>query len=285
VVGALEGKQEHSDNSGTPASSRISRSERLGWLGKYDNAGQPIEAQASLRNDVSSTYGGARTGLLALAWSPLPAWKLSTQWATAFSAPAFSDQQFALPGVTLRPERSRNVELAAQFQQERNSARLAWFKQRQHDRIGSDANFNSINIANAANSGFELLGQAALGSTQIGGEAIWQNPRDLDANKLLARRSRQTTVLTIQQPLGTADVGAAIRRNGQRADVVFNPDFSQSDVTVPGRTTLALSAGYKISPAWRLAAKLDNATNNRSPEVLGYNPAPRSLGVSLSGKL
>jgi vitamin B12 transporter len=279
LVGALEGKQERTESRGSPSTSRITRSTRLGWLGQYANAGQPIEVQTSLRHDDSSTYAGASTGLVALAWSPLQAWKLSSQWSTAFSAPSFIDQQFAAPGVTLRPERSRNVEVAAQYWQGEHSARLAWFRQRQHDRIGFDVDGNGINIDNSVNRGIELMAQTRLGSLALGGEAIWQNPRNLDSGRELARRARQTQVVNLRQTVGQAELGASLRHTGERRDSDFNNAYA------PSRTTLGLTAGWRISSKWRVAAKLDNATDSQRPEVVGYTPAPRSLGVSLSGKL
>ncbi|MEY4751842.1 MAG: hypothetical protein RIQ60_4056 [Pseudomonadota bacterium] len=293
LVAALEHKGEQASDSGSTFdpgvkfSSRSTRSMRLGWLGSYAHAGAPIDVQASLRHDESSAFGGADTGLLALAWSPLPAWKGSVQYSTAFSAPTFSDQQFAVTGVQLRPERSHNLELALQYQQADTSARLAWFRQHQSDRIASDglfhANFHSlINIAQASNRGFELLGQTRLGSATLDGEAIWHNPKDLSTGQVLKRRARQTTTLKLQQPLGAYDLGWSLRHVAARADV---DPITFGNATAPAGTSLGLTAGWAVSPAWRLAARLDNATNQRNPEVLGYNPAPRSLGISLSGRL
>jgi outer membrane cobalamin receptor len=86
----------------------------------------------------------------------------------------------------------------------------------------------------------------------------------------------------VQHGLGSWDVGAAVRHSGQRADV---DPVSFADAIAPARTTLALTGGWTISPAWRLAARLDNATENQRPEVLGYRPAQRSLGLSLSARL
>jgi vitamin B12 transporter len=218
---------------------------------------------------------------------PLSPLRLSAQWGTSFSAPSFFNQRFAVAGTTLRPERSHNAELAVQLQGDPGSVRLAWFRQRQTDRIAGDGqlhldNKSLVNIAHAGNNGIELLGDARLGHTTISGEATWQNPRNLDTGKVLQRRARQTQSLSLQQGLGSWDAGATVRHNSQRAD--FDPVTFGVGIA-PARTNLALTAGYRISPAWRLAAKVDNATNNRDPEVLGYNPAPRSVGVSLSGKL
>ncbi|MFM2067627.1 MAG: hypothetical protein RLZZ584_2536 [Pseudomonadota bacterium] len=283
LVGALERKVEATEDSSTTPASRSTSSLRLGWLGSYNTGRQPIDVQASLRSDDNSLYGRADTGLVALAWTPVGTLKLSAQWSTAFSAPSFSDQQFAAPGLTLRPERSRNIELAAQVQQAAGSLRLAWFRQRQSDRIGFTPTFRTINIARASNQGFELLAQTQLAArTTLSGEAIWQNPRDADSGQPLKRRARQTQSLGLQQGLGAWDLGVALRHSGQRADV---DPVTFADATAPARTTLALTGGWKLGPAWRLAARLDNATDNQRPEVLGYTPAQRSLGLSLSGRL
>jgi vitamin B12 transporter len=287
LIGAAETHLEAAEDSDTPRETRRTRTLRAAWLGRYAFAGQALETQANLRRDDNSLYGQADTGLIALAWLPVAPLRLSAQWGTAFSAPSFFNQRFAVAGSTLRPERSHNAELALHWQAEAASVRVAWFRQRQSDRIAGDGlvhldSKSLVNIAHAANNGIELLGQAQWGGTTLSGESTWQNARNLDTGAALQRRARQTQALSMQQGLGSWDAGAALRHSGQRSD--FDP-VSFGVGSVPARTTLALSGGYKVSPVWRLAAKLDNATNNRSPEVLGYNPAPRSLGLSLSGKL
>ncbi|MEY2686931.1 MAG: hypothetical protein RL375_1129 [Pseudomonadota bacterium] len=286
LVGALEDKREATEDSSHPLGIRSTRSLRLGWLGSYA-AAWPIDVQTSLRSDDSSAYGRANTGLLALAVTPLPAWKFSAQWSTAFSAPSFSEQQFAVTGTTLKPERARNAELATHYQRGDSSARLAWFRQRQSDRITSDglvhADFKSlVNIAHAANHGVELLARTRLGTATLGGEAIWQNARDVDTGKPLKRRARQTSTLTLQQPWGSWDGGLWLRRTGARADV---DPVTFADAIAPARSTVGVSAGWKVAPGWRLGAKLDNATNARHAAVLGDTPTPRTLSLSLSGQL
>ncbi|MFM2119476.1 MAG: hypothetical protein RL722_944 [Pseudomonadota bacterium] len=284
LIAAVEDKREQLKDSATPQTARSTTSLRTGWLGSYTLGGQVLDTQLSLRHDDNSRYGSARTGLLALGWSVAPGLKLSLQGGNAFSAPSFSQQQFAAPGVTLKPERSRNLEAAAQWTAGAgHSLRLAWFRQRQSDRIASNAAFENVNIAHARNQGVEALGQWQLArGTTLSGEALWQNPRDADSGQALKRRARQTQALSLGQELGALDLGASLRHQGARADV---DPVTFADATAPARTTLALSAGWRISPAWKLAAKLDNATDTKRPEVLGYTPAPRSLNLSLSGRL
>ena len=49
------------------------------------------------------------------------------------------------------------------------------------------------------------------------------------------------------------------------------------------RTTLGLSAEHALSPNWTIGAKVNNLTNSRTPEVLGYTPPPRDVLVTLRG--
>ncbi len=277
-----ETRRERFVDSGTPARTRITDSLRMAWLGRPAAGWQ---TQMALRSDDSSDFGRATTGLVALAWQWQPSLKLSAQWATGFSAPSFLDQQFAAPGVLLRPERSRQGELALQWSERGRSLRAAAFVQRQRDRVAFDpVTFEAGNIARASNRGLELMLQTPVPFDADGvltSDVTLQDPRDRDTGLRLKRRARASAALNYVTRFAQWHSVAALRHTGKRLDT--DPlTFGNADN--PSRTTLDLSLSREIVPGWRLGVKVDNATGSDTPEVLGYTAPPRSVMMSLQGR-
>jgi vitamin B12 transporter len=280
----VETKREHFSDATTPERTRNTDSLRLGWLGRFGGHDQPLQLQANLRNDRSSAYGSATTGLLALAYTLQPQWKASAQWSTGFSAPSFIDELYANPATQLRAEHSQQGELALQWSgPDAALVRAALFVQRQHDRLSFDpVTFETVNIANSKNSGVELMAQWPIGPARLGAEVTVQNPRDADTGQLLKRRSRHSFALNASGDVTGWHGVAALRYTGERLDT---DPVTFGDAMNPARTTLDLSLWRQLTPIWRVRAKLDNLTNSRASEVLGYTAAPRSLLLTLQAAL
>jgi vitamin B12 transporter len=279
----VERKSEHFDDveAGTPtARQRDTDALRVGWVAK---SGERIEWQAHLRSDHSDDYGHATTGLFAVGYALTPEWKLSARAGSAFNAPTFIDQQYAAPGTTLKAEHSRDAELALQWSHGTQQARVALFAQRQRDRIDFDpVTFATANIARSRNNGLELMGQLDAGPGRLGVELTLQAPRNAETGEPLKRRARQSLALNYRVTQGRWQWGAALRHTGQRLDT--DPvTFANADN--PARTTLDLTTQWQINPTWRVAAKLENAGNARTPEILGYTAAPRSLSLQLFARM
>lgn len=279
----VETRRERFGDSGTPARTRNTDSVRAAWLGR---PAADWQTQLAVRSDDSSDYGRATTGLVAVAWQWLPAWKLSAQWASGFSAPSFLDQLFANPATTLKPERSRQAEVALQWSEGATLARVALFVQRQRDRIAFDpVTFETLNIARAKNQGLELMAQLPLPFDADGllmADLTLQDPRDRDTDQPLKRRAKQSLALNYTTRWVGWQLGAALRHTGKRLDtdpVTFGNAYN------PSRSTLDLSLARQLTPQWRVALKLDNATDEHRPEVLGYTASPRSVLLSLQGTL
>ncbi|MDH5329562.1 MAG: TonB-dependent receptor [Aquincola sp.] len=272
----LEARRERFADSGTPSRERRTDSARVAWLARPADR---WHVQFALRSDDSNDFGRATTGLAALAYDWAPGWKLSAQWASGFSAPSFLDQLFAHPTTMLKAERSRQAELALQWNGGATQLRTALFAQRQRDRIAFDpVTFESTNIARAKNRGIELLAQTALASGTLGGEVTLQDPRDADTDTPLKRRARQSIALRYQATWAGWHGGAALRHTGKRLDT---DPLTFADAYNPSRTTIDLTLARQVTPVWRVAAKIDNATGSRRPEVLGYTAPPRAWLLSL----
>ena len=260
-----------------PQRTRVTRSERVGYLGSFFDA---VDVQANLRHDDADDYGSANTGLLALGWRITPAWKLVGQFSTAFSAPSFSDLEFAAAPDTLRAERSRDIEFGVHWTGAGWLARATWFSQRQRDLVGFDATFQTVNIGHSSNRGIELAADGDTGYGKVGLDATFQDARDTDTDTELTRRARTIVSASWRVPVFGWDSGAYVRYDGRRADI---DPVTFATVQDKARTTLGLSTEHALTPNWRIGAKLDNVTNTRTPEVLGYTAPRRTVLVTLRG--
>lgn len=278
----LDSKQERFIDSNTPEARRRVQGLRLGWLGHFGAAGEGVDLQAHLRADDSSAFGAENTVLLALGWHVAPGWTLSAQVANGYSAPSFVDQQYAPVGVALKAEHSRDAELGLRWRDGAWFARATLFAQKQRDRISFDpVTFETVNIARASNQGLELMAEGPVGPGLMGLEATFQNPRDESQDVALKRRARESAAVNYRLPVDAWQLGAWLRYSGARLDT---DPATFSNATNPSRTTLALTAQRPLGKDWTLAFKLDNATGEGAPEVLGYTAAPRAFTVQLRGQ-
>ena len=126
-----------------PQVTRQTKSERIGYIGSFFDA---VDLQANIRHDDADDYGSANTGLLALGWRISPAWKVVGQVSSAFSAPSFSDIEFAVSPTSLKAEHSRAIEFGVHWTGASWLARATWFSQRQRNLIGFNEQFEAVNI-------------------------------------------------------------------------------------------------------------------------------------------
>ena len=148
------------------------------------------------------------------------------------------------------------------------------------DLIGFDQNFQTVNIGHASNRGIELAADGDTGFGKVGLDATFQNPRDTDSGSELTRRARTIVSASYRVPVFGWDSGAYVHYNGRRADV---DPVSFGTVQDKARTTLGLSTEHALTPNWRIGAKLDNVTNTRTPEVLGYTAPRRTVLLTVRG--
>ena len=273
----VEAKNERYSDSSTPEEERLTKSVRVGYLATFASA---VEVQANLRHDDAADYGKADTGLLALGWRLSPAWKIVGQYSTAFAAPDFVDQAYAVPGATLKPERSRDAEMGVHWSGAGWLARATFFTQHQKDLLVYNYPYE-YNVGRAHNRGVELGADGGIGPGTLGVDATFQNPRDDSADTGLLRRARTNASVNYRLPILGWETGAYARYTGKRPDV---DPITFGTTTTPARTVVGLSTSHPLSPNWTIAAKVDNLFNNRTPEVAGYNVAGLGVLFTLRGQ-
>ena len=274
----FEARNERYSDTYTPEEVRLTKAVRVGYLATFASA---LEVQANLRHDDAADYGTANTGLLALGWRVSPAWKIVGQYSTAFAAPAFVDQAYAVAGVTLKPERSRNAEVGVHWTGAGWLARATFFEQHQKDLFVYTYPQGEDNIGRAHNRGVELGADGSVGPGTLGLDATFQNPRDDSAGTGLKKRSRTNASLNYRLPVAGWETGGYVRYTGRRLD---SDPITFDNIHLPARTVVGLTTSHALSPDWSVAVKLDNVFDNRTAEVAGYAPPGTSLLFTLRGQ-
>ncbi len=274
----FEARNERYSDTSTPEEVRLTKSVRVGYLATFASA---LEVQANLRHDDAADYGKADTGLLALGWRLSPAWKIVGQYSTAFAAPTFVDQAYAVAGTTLKPERSRNAEVGVHWSGAGWLARATFFTQHQKDLFVYTYPQGESNIGRAHNRGIELGADGNAGPGTLGVDATFQNPRDDVAGTGLLRRARTNASVNYRLPVLGWETGGYVRYTGKRLDI---DPVTFGTTTASARTVVGLTTSHPLSPNWTIAAKVDNLFDNRAPEVVGYNVPGLSVLFTLRGQ-
>ena len=259
-----------------------SRSQDALALGYGLNAGKHT-LQLNARHDSDSEFGGKSTGSAAYGYAFAPHWRATASAGTAFRAPTLY-QRFSMYGdATLRPETSRNVEVGVKWLQASNSFSATLYRNNVSNLInwvagpgpcpGGSGPYPGCynNVGQARYEGLTLAGSYRVGRVQLHGSVDWQNPKDLDTGRRLARRAKQHASLGADTRWGDWKLGTQVQASGQRWDNAANT------VALGGYTLVHLYASTRLAQDWQLLARLDNLTDKNYTLANGYASAGRSF--------
>jgi vitamin B12 transporter len=200
---------------------------------------------------------------------------------SAFHAPDGSDR-FGFGGnPDLKPEFAREYAFGLEWHGAGQSLRLDAYENHIEDLVEyvlvDPQNFiyQTQNVGRARIRGLETSYALERGAWRLQAAAAWQDPADLEHDTQLLRRARRTLSLDLARHVGALDLSASVHNSGARPDAGF-----PSDMRVAGDTLLALGARWRITPAWLLQLRLDNALDRNYQLVYGYHTAGRSLTVA-----
>ena len=248
--------------------------------GIYQLSTGPHSAQASLRRDDSSQFGARTTGTAAYGYAISPSLRATASFGTAFKTPTFNDLYY--PGFSnpeLRPESSRNAEIALRYSRDALNAGLIAYRNRVRDLIlfQCDAKFNCApqNVANATLEGVtaELGGQ--LGEFGLKASIDLQRPTDDTSGLLLPRRARHHAAISLVRDTGAALLGAEVVASSARFDDAANAR------RMGGYALLNLTAEYRFENRWTLLARLDNVLDKHYELAADFNTARANAFVGL----
>ena len=107
--------------------------------------------------------------------------------------------------------------------------------------------------------------------------ASLQDPRDLDDNTQLLRRSKHSFTLNAARNVGRGELGMDLLLAGPRADLDI---LSDAPVQDGGYLLASLYGKLHITPDWSVSVRLDNALDRRYQLADGYDTAARAVSVS-----
>jgi vitamin B12 transporter len=248
--------------------------------GIYQLREGPHLAQASLRRDDSSQFGARTTGTLAYGYAVAEGLRATASFGSAFKTPTFNDLYF--PGFAnpeLKPESSRNAELALRYSSNALSTGLVAYRNRVRDLIvfQCDANFNCApqNVANATLEGVTAEFGGHVGEFSAKGSLDLQKPTDDSNGVLLPRRARRHAAFSLMQDTGPLHIGAEVVASSARFDDAANTR------RMGGYALLNLTAEYRFGNRWTLFARLDNALDKHYELAADFNTAGANAFVGV----
>jgi vitamin B12 transporter len=276
VTAALERREDELENSAVgPTRKRTQNAVALG----YGWVQGSHTVQLNARHDDDSGFGGKNTGSAAYGFAITPKLRVSASAGTAFRAPTLY-QRFSEFGVSsLQPETSRNLETGLRYTDGANTLGLVAYRNKVRNLItfvdGPGACVSPFgcydSTARAEYKGITVSGGHVFSGVKLGASADFQNPRDLDTGRQLARRSRQHATLTADTRVGSWLLGAEAQFSGKRFD-----DEANTRV-LSGYSLLNLSASTPIAKDWTLLARVDNLADKQYELARTYATAGRSF--------
>lgn len=247
----------------------------LGYQGRYGRHALQLNA----RNEDYSDFGRARTHFGGYGFDLTEQIRFTASSSRAFRAPTFNELFFPGVGnVNLRPERSRNFELGAQYAAGPNLLRLVAFHSRIEDLINP---FPIVNINRAVIDGIELSYRGTIAGTEVRASLTAQDPVQHTATTQLqlVRRSKSFGSISLARSLGDWRFGAELLASRQRFD---NDIITFSRVELAPYELFNLTARYQLGKQTALSARLENVFDKQYTLAHGFNTQGRKLSANLS---
>ncbi|WP_180127900.1 TonB-dependent receptor domain-containing protein [Rhodoferax sp. BLA1] len=247
----------------------------------FSQAGHSL--QLNLRHDDDSGFGGKSTGSAAYGYALTPKLRATASAGTAFRAPTLY-QRFSDSGVSgLQPETSRNVEAGLHYVDGASRLSMVVYQNEVSNLInyvnGAGACVSPYgcyaSVARAKYEGVTLSGTYALKGVNLRASVDFQDPRDLDTGKDLARRARHHLSLGADTQWTGWRLGAELQASGKRFDDTANT------AVLGGYTVINLSASTPVGRDLTLLARLDNLADKDYQTARNYATDGRTLYVGL----
>ncbi len=250
--------------------------------------------QFSLREDHNTQFGNYTTGGAGYGYRFTPEWRVTAIYGKAFKAPTFNQLYFPNFGdPNLSPEKSDNVEASIKYTGQQWNAGLTMFENKITNLIEFSgaattgctlAGFCPVNVGKAKIQGATFEGNWNINDNLLlNGNLTVQSPRNEQTDELLIRRGNRYGAISLLHHLGDFEWGAEVTGASTRYNNSTNTKVMQ------GYSLVSLTANYRISPEWKLEARVNNIFNKNyvlaytgnTATSVPYNTAGSNLFVSL----
>jgi vitamin B12 transporter len=201
---------------------------------------------------------------------------------TGFRAPDATDR-FGFGGnPDLDPEHSQSYSAELRYRlADRHALRLGAFQNDIDDLIEYVSLpvppfFGTQNVAEARTRGIEAGYDYSGEQWSLHAEAAWQDPENRQTGDQLLRRAKQNYTVSAVRQLGRFDLGVDLLAAGERKDFGF-----PETVTLDSYVLVNLTAGWRVTDAWSLRARVENLFDEDYELIDGYNTAGFGVFVSV----
>lgn len=237
---------------------------------------QPVDGlviSAGGRRDEFSNFDGATTSRVAAAWSGWESWIFRASFGEGFRAPTLFELNFdqfgIIPNPDLRPERSSGFDVGVEKSfgapsDPRLVARATFFQSRVRDQIDFDFLGNGyFNVDRTRSRGVEVeIDWRPVDAVRANLSYALTDAVDLGTGAALLRIPKHKgTAIVDWTPLEALTLSASVIVNGREADTPApNDAFVRLD----------LRAAWRLSEAFELYGRVENATGTDYQDVSGY---------------
>lgn len=254
-----------------PANYDATRRHNNAYTGIYTGRLGRHHLQANLRHDRDSQFGGTTTWGLGYGFDLTPNLRARVAANTGYQAPDFNELYY--PGMSnpdLKPEKSRNLEAALEYADERLSLGLTVYQNKIRDMITMTWPNPPLNIDAATIRGVTLTGRYAFGvSSAVWASADFLNPRDDATHAQLPRRAKRILRIGAEHRIGPWLLGTDYTHVGKRYDNLANTQ------KLDAYGLWNLSVGYDFTPQVSARVRWNNILDKRYATTYGYR-MPRS---------
>ncbi|MVF12389.1 TonB-dependent receptor [Ketobacter sp. MCCC 1A13808] len=221
--------------------------------------------EAGVRHDDDDQFGSELTGDAGIGYWINEQLRISATAGNAFKAPSNNDLYF--PGYgdpTLLPEESKTAELGLDFYRDDSVASLHLFQTKADNLIAyNPAIYGPENIAESKVTGVEFQWGTVLYGVNTGISMTYQRPIDEVSKEDLALIPSKFASLDLDKDIGKGSFGLSWYVQSKQLD--------NAGEDIAGYGTLALRAGYQLTPEVKLRARIDNVLDKDYIEITDYN--------------
>lgn len=257
---------------------------------------EDIIATASLRFDQNSEFDNSLSYRAGLTWQATQQYQLFVSHAKAVKNPTFTERFGFFPDTfagnpDLQPEQSQQWEVGARAQwNTRWSGKLSYFDAQLEDEINGFVFDPVTMLSTAANKDTESQREGVEAQLQWHSKAVdvratysYLDAKEPGQAELRRAAHQASLVVSAQLPLPGLSAYTKIAYTGTRQDIYFPPFPAMSEVVnLSPYTLVSVNVGYQLSPAWKLALRVDNAFDEDYQDIVGYSENERRLRLTAS---
>ena len=221
---------------------------------------------------LTTVTPAATSGLIGVGYEISPKWKITTSISNGFSAPTAYDVS---QNTKLTPEKFLSKEAGFTYVNGSKLLRMVYFEMTTQNSILYDDSYVASNTYASENKGIETTGQSEWAGYRVKASLVFQNPKSVTYDEVLARRAKRYGSLDINRLIGDYELGSKIFAADERKDSHWN------SYTLGSYALVTLYASTKLDNNWTARLKLENAFDKYYQLAYGYNTPGRTMSFTL----